>query len=456
MRLPLLAFIPLCSMTLMAPLAAAENPPLLIKHGYIMTMEPGQADLPDADMLIRDNHIVAIGHDLPADNARVLDAHGSMVLPGFVDTHSHLWITTMRGQFRNGGGKFFPVSSRLGKVMSADDSYTAIYTGALELIDSGITSSADFYDNIQGPAWADAGIRALQDSGIRAVMFYGGPDKTTQRPIDMADLSRLAGQTQHRGEQARVRLGLAWRLPKDLNDEHNWAMRDHEYQQAKQLGLPVQVHVSGQPKPMFDALIDRGYLAPSLTVVHATDASADQLAALQQAGGSLALTPRSEQRVGYGLTRIDHFSAIKRQGLGIDGNSLSGSGDMFETLRLAALTFSGGTGDEAAPDARALLELATLRAADAIGLGKLTGSLKVGKRADVQIINPATLNMSGFGGGDPAAWLVYSARPENVDTVLVEGRILKQHGQLVGVDLPSVLARAQHSARAIVARAKAE
>ena len=86
---------------------------------------------------------------------------------------------------------------------------------------------------------------------------------------------------------------------------------------------------------MLDALVERGYLSPNVTVVHATQASAEQLRLLEAAGSSLALTPISEQRVGYGLTRLDQFAIVSKQGFGIDGNTLAGSADMFATMRLA-------------------------------------------------------------------------------------------------------------------------
>ncbi|MCU5774531.1 amidohydrolase family protein [Erwiniaceae bacterium BAC15a-03b] len=427
---------------------AATHDTLLIRNGYILTMKAGEADLQDADLLIRGNQIVQIGQDLAAPGAQVINAKGKMVLPGFVDAHSHLSVTTMRGQFRNQQGKFFPVSNRLAQVMQPDDIYTAMYSGALELLQGGITTSGDFFDNIQGPAWGDAGFNALKQSGIRAIMYYGGPDKTTKQPIDLRHLATLTTQAND-----RVQPGLAWRLPRDLSDQSNWALRKQEYQFAGAHQLPLQVHVSGDADAMFNALISGNYLNPSVTVVHATNATPQQLAALEKAGGSLALTPLSEQRVGYGLTRLDHFSAVTRQGLGIDGNSLAGSADMFASMRLLALTLSGATTDETRPQPRQLLELATRRSAQALGLGAITGTLENGKRADVQIINPQALNMSGFAGGDPAAFIVYSARPENVETVIVDGKIVKHHGEMQGIDMAEVLSQAQQSAAGMRQRA---
>ncbi|WP_219338530.1 amidohydrolase family protein [Luteimonas deserti] len=430
--------------------AGADGGALLVRNGHVLTMDAATGDLPRADILVRDGRIVAVGPDLDAGDARVIDAAGAYVLPGFVDTHSHLYTTTMRGQFRNADGRYFDVAEHLSPVMTPDDVHIAMHLGALELLDGGITSTGDFFDNVRSPAHGEAGLAALEASGIRAVLYYGGPDKSTRQPIDLAHLSALAGA---RDQAARVRLGLAWRLPRDLDDAGNWAMRDREREVARALGLPVQVHVSVQPGPIFDALIARDLLDPALSLVHATDATPVQLQALEAAGGALSLTPVSEHRVGYGLTRLDDFEGVSRQGLGIDGNALAGCGDMFAAMRLAALTWSGGARDETAVAPRALLELATRRGADALGLGAVTGTLVPGKRADLQVIAPGSLQMAGFGGGDPAALLVYSAAPTDVRTVIVDGRLVKHDGELVGVDLPRVREAARASARALLERA---
>ncbi|PYG46029.1 cytosine/adenosine deaminase-related metal-dependent hydrolase [Pantoea sp. AG1095] len=434
-----------------ASVSAAPQNTLLIRQGYLLPMTANGQDQPSTDILIRNNQIVQIGKNLVAADAKIIDARGKYVMPGFVDAHNHLWVTTMRGQFRNKQGKFFPVSNKLAKKMQPDDIWLAMYSGSLELLQSGITTTGDFFDNIHGPAWGDAGFRALEKSGIRAIMYYGGPDKTTKRMIDLTHLAELKKQSTD-----RVQLGLGWRIPRDLSSQQNWAMRDKEYRFAVQHNLPIQVHVSGDARAMFDALIDRQYLSPSLTVIHASDALPQQLNALQKSGGGLVLTPVSEQRVGYGLTLLNHFEDVERQGLGIDGNALSGGANMFETLRTAALTESGKAKDETLPDARQLLALATRRSAESIGLGELTGTLEEGKRADIQIIIPNTLNMAGFGGGDPAALIVYSAQPENVETVIVDGRIIKADGKLQGINLEEQLRATNASAKKLLEHSESQ
>lgn len=209
---------------------------ILVEGGYVMTMDPDVGDLEQTDVLIKGGRIVAIGRGLKAGTARRIQAKGAIVLPGFVDTHSHLYVTTMRGQFRNKEGQFFPVSSKLAGSMTPHDVETAMHLGALELISSGITTTADFFDNVIGPEHGEAGLRALQRYGIRGTLYYGGPDKTTKHPMNLDQLRSIASRLD---KSAQVGVGLAWRLPRNRTDARNWAMRQQEFDTANELGLPI-------------------------------------------------------------------------------------------------------------------------------------------------------------------------------------------------------------------------
>jgi cytosine/adenosine deaminase-related metal-dependent hydrolase len=428
---------------------------VLIKNGYVLTMDGALGDLPRADVRIRDGRISDVGPGLTADaGSEIIDASGHVVMPGFVDTHSHLWITALRGQYRNTADTaFFGTTNRLAPHFTPDDTYLGMLLGTVEGAYGGITTMTDFFDNVQTRDHMTAALAALRDAPLRARLLYGAQSKTTAEQTDLPHLQALAENWTPHGADGRITLGLAWRLPPKLDDSAVWPAKLEELETARRLKLPVAVHVSGNAEAMFDALISRGLLGPDMQVVHATDARPDQIAALNQAGASVALTPLTEQRVGYGLTVLSTYADVQRLGLGIDGNALAGSADMFGTMRLAALTQSGAARKETSASPRDLLALATIRGAAALGMQEQVGSLTPGKRADVQIVDMNALNIGPYAGGDPSAWLVYSATPANVRTVIADGRVVKRDGAMVGIDVPALMQRARASVAGILERA---
>jgi 5-methylthioadenosine/S-adenosylhomocysteine deaminase len=436
---------------------AADTEALLIRGAYVMTMDPAVGDLPTADVLVERGRITDVGRDLaiPA-NTRVIAGGGKVVLPGFVDVHSHLWMTQLRGRYGNTqASKFFPVTNRLGALYTPEDTRLGVRAGAIEGLSGGITTVVDFFDNVRDRSHADAALAGLRDAKVRGRMLYGAESKTTPDRVDLPHLESLQADLTRQDPGSRLSLGLAWRLPPSLDDKQAWQIKLQELDGARRLGLPVAVHLSGtadQAIKMFDALIAHKLLGPDMQVVHATDARPDQLDALNRAGASLALTPLTEHRVGYGLTRVSHFARVKRQGLGIDGTALAGASDMFGTMRLAAFTDTGAARDETAISPRRLLELATREGAISIGMGDDIGTVTKGKWADLQVVDMRALNLGPFIGQDPAALLVYSARPENVRTVLVGGQLVKDEGNMVGVDVTALIESIQASARALSER----
>ena len=436
--------------------AQAPAPAVLIRGSQLLTMAPGEDEPRVADLLVREGRIAEIAPAIaPPPGAAVIEGAGTVTMPGFVDAHTHGAIGQMRGLFRGtAASRFFPLSSRLLAHYRPEDTYLGMHLSAVESAASGVTTLADFFDTVRDRDHAEAGWRALRDAPLRARLLYGARSKAADEPIDLAHLESLQAGWPQLSEGGRLSLGMAWRLPAKLDDEAAWAVKVREVEVARRLGLPVQVHVSGQPLPMFDALIRRRLLFPALGVVHASDARPDQLAALDASGASLVLTPLSEQRVGFGITRLDRYRGIRRLGLGFDGSALAGSADMFTTMRFLALTETGGARDETAVDPRRLLQLATRGGAEALGLSDEIGSLTVGRRADLQMIDLAALNFAGFDGGDPSALLVHSGRPGNVSLVMVGGRIVKRDFELVGIDLAKLMADARASIRGVLERAR--
>lgn len=431
--------------------AVGQPRALLIQNAHIVSVDPQQGDRRDADVLVRDGKIVAVGHRLEAAGAERIDARGMILLPGLVDTHTHLWLSAARGQFRNTPDTdYFALKKRLGRHYTPDDIRIGTYLGAVETLASGVTTTVDFFHNLRSPAHLEAAEQGLVQSGIRARLLLGAHDDLG--PAESIDLDLLAAAAARaRPQRQRVTLGFGWRgVGEGRGDVVATGRR--EIAAARKLGLPVSVHSGGKRN---GALAASGLLGKDVQIVHATGATPAELAAFRAAGSALSLTPVTEQRVGYGLTVLSDYAAVGRIGLGIDGTALAGNADLFANMRLLALTETGARKKETAVAPRRILELATIEAARSIGMDDQIGSITPGKRADLILLDPGALNMALADDADPYALIVYSATPGNVDTVIVDGVVLKRGGRLLGVDVPRVMKEARASMDAILERAGA-
>jgi cytosine/adenosine deaminase-related metal-dependent hydrolase len=192
---------------------------LLIKGGHVVTVDPDLGDLPAGDVLVADGLIVAVGPDLePATTAaEVIEAAGRLVIPGLVDTHRHVWQGAIGGYTPQitGAGYGPAVLTGISLKHSPEDVYAGTLWGALQALDAGITTIADWAHNDQSPAHADADLRGLRDSGIRGYFLYGGPGPATDdpNPPHPADARRMRDQYFASGPYGRLRMGMALRGP---------------------------------------------------------------------------------------------------------------------------------------------------------------------------------------------------------------------------------------------------
>src|ERR1700678_2896210 len=159
---------------------------LLIKGGHVVTMDPALGDQPDGDVLVRDGVIVEVGPGLrtSAPGAEVMEAKGRLVIPGLVDTHRHVWQGAIGGFTPQVTGAGYGPAALTGIAPkhSADDVYAGTLWGALQALDAGITTIADWAHNLQSAAHADADLRGLRDSGMRGYFLSGGPGPATSDP----------------------------------------------------------------------------------------------------------------------------------------------------------------------------------------------------------------------------------------------------------------------------------
>jgi len=410
----------------------------VIRNAYVMTMEKDMGDIKDGDVFVRDGEIVAVGQKLNVPGARTINGHRMIVLPGFVETHWHMWNTLLRGM---SGEKpeygYFRTTAMLGRSFTPEDMYQGTRLATAEAINSGITFVHSWCHNVRGPNYARADLRALKESGLRARFSYGpmqGHEVT--QPIDLADIEKLKNEWSQYSNNGLITLGIAWRghggnLPANAVPEPVWRA---EFEAAQRLGLPLSVHSSGSKAALGQiAGLAKAGMIRNVQVIHAVYATPDEIAAMKDAGTSISIAPTSELRIGFGLPPTTAFlDAGIPVGLSVDTVELVGNADMFAIMKTTQGIANGKAESEFKLSARRVLELATIEGARSMGIGYKTGSLKPGKRADLIMVSTWAANLGVF--GDPAVMLVTAAQPANVDTVMVDGRILKRGGRLTHLD----------------------
>ena len=244
--------------------AGPESGALVIRGGYVLTMDPRSGDFPVGDVQIAGGQIVAAGPDLVVPpGTQELDAAGMIVAPGLVDTHWHMWNTLLRsmsaGLLGPPGPGYFPVMVGAGQVFGPDDIYQGTRMACAEAVSSGITTVHDWCHNVRGPAHAEAGLRALAEAGLRARFSYGcAAGHPNEEAMDLPGLERLHRDWDACSAGGRLSLGMAWRGPGGSNPAVRVPARVYrrEIEAARALGIPVTVHACGpqSAKGQIDAL----------------------------------------------------------------------------------------------------------------------------------------------------------------------------------------------------------
>jgi cytosine/adenosine deaminase-related metal-dependent hydrolase len=229
-----------------------------------------------------------------------------------------------------------------------------------------------------------------------------------------------------------------------------------EFDNARKLGLPITVHVAaaahravGQIELLYKAKL----MGKDVQLVHALAASDAELDMIKESGAAVSVSPGSELRIGYGYPQVSEMLAKGIPlGISIDTSALTGSSNMFGVLKLARDSENAKAENEFKMSARRALELGTIGGARSMGIDDKVGSLTSGKRADLIAISPNALNMAVV--SDPAHLVLEATGPENVDTVVVDGRILKRGGKLTALNPSEVIAGARAALAGVRERTK--
>lgn len=422
--------------------AAAEGRggrPVLIRNAaLILTMDPELGTGPlgiieGGDVLFDQGGILAVGKDLQAQSAEILDATNRIVMPGFVNLHDHLFQTGIRGcgSDQDVNGWLAACVRPLDRLnLSEGEVYDLVRLSTAGVISTGITTTVD-WSSASTPGFVRGDIRALEDSGLRFVFAYRG----TRSSIE--DIRRVKRELIDPNPLAKLQIGSHLFNQLDVN-----AMT----LLARELGVKLHVHllenISQRQEGQIAALHTAGALGPDLLVAHAIHLTDEEIGILADNDVRVAHNPLSNMRLASGVIRFPelHAGAIKL-GLGLDGGT-NDTADMFNNMRVAvglqrATTLSA----TAYPTINDVLRLATMGGAEALGMADQVGSLTPGKKADLIVIDPSGINFAAR--FDWVSQIVLNGRPDNVEWVFIAGRPRKANGHLVGVDTGRLVERAE-------------
>jgi 5-methylthioadenosine/S-adenosylhomocysteine deaminase len=415
----------------------------VFRGGHVLSMDRNLGDLPVADVHVKGGSIVAVGKDLRLPGVFAIDARDTIVMPGFVDAHSHLWNAFLRGSIRGDDPRrgYFPVSNFAAPLCTPEDAYNSVRFGVAQELLSGVTTINNYSHNTRSRHHADAEIRAMLETGVRGRFSYGPAGRSG--PIDMVDVARV--QAQFGKASPRLTLGVNLLNPPPGGPIDTFA---GELGAARALGLPISLHFSNPWTGLYQQMQAAGLFGPDILAIHCQGFDAAERQILVANRVKLSMSPVIEipySTVRDGYIQFDELEQLGAQlSLSIDATSASANADFFNVMR--ALQFShkqrADTKIKLLP--RRLVELATIDGARALGLDDRVGSLIPGKRADIIMVRKTDINMVPV--FDPYFSLVYSGLPQNVDTVVVDGDVLVSNGEFTALDVDAVVEAATASA----------
>ena len=419
---------------------------LVIENVTIVMMDANETIIENGIIGIVDGTISLIEKQIPniLYQARErIDAGGMLALPGFVNTHVHCFQSLLKGL-----GADRPLIGWLnssvqpfGIKVTHRQQELATLIACLEALKSGCTTLCEFFYTNQDPELADVCIETMQKAGIRSVFMrtfqdygeeYNVPDCYVE-PVEKAikEVERL------KKISCSDDMLSIWTGP-----DVTWATTRNGYEKILEYCLDRKVrytmHLNETPednsmcrrqygKNIVELLDEIGFLTDQFLAVHCVYLTPDEIKLLAERSVSISHNPAANLYLGSGFAPIP---ACLREGinisLGTDGAASNNTTDMLDTMRLTALIHKGVLRDAAAMSSQEVVRMSTSGGAKALGMEKTIGSLEAGKKADIILFDPSRIRSVPM--HDPFATIVYSASAENIDTTIVNGKVVYRKG----------------------------
>lgn len=431
---------------------------ILIKHATIITVDAQARVLEDSALLVVEDRVQAIGptvelmQEYPRTDS-VIDATNRVILPGFVSAHNHLGYAVFRGRAEDIGHApthrlYLPMS----QIISAEERQVVGALAVVELLRGGVTTILEMEEHAElfAPFIEHSGIRAsigvmVNDVNLDALAEGRTVFDEAARETQLGQATGLA-ERWHRRAGGRIQAVMA---ATGLSTSSPTLLRELRAA-ADRLGLRISVHVGfGESElvrevhgmAQFHYATEMGMLAPDVVAVHCYDVDDKEIDVLASSGAHLAHCPHMNQFRG----EIAPIQALRERGMNVGLGIDNYFSDYFEVLRSCIASARILARDPEVLSAREALELGTIHAARALGLDQEIGSIEVGKKADLQIIDMRRLGLTPT--NDPVTTLVYHGHAKDVETVMVDGRIVVSEGTVQTADENELIAHASAATR---------
>ena len=449
-------------LTLSAVVVFAQTPrqvSLVITNGIVVTVDGGNRIITPGAVAIDGSDIVAVD---TTDNVRrqfrgrqTIDAAGQVVMPGLVNTHTHAPMVLYRGladdlALNDWLTKYiFPAEA---KTVSPEFVRAGTRLAALEMIESGTTTYADMYyfEEEIAKETKTAGVRGVL--GQTVIQFPVADAKT---PAE--GLARAERFIQTFKNDSLITPAVA---PHAIYTNDSATLKAAR-EMSVRLGVPTIIHVAETQSEAMTAkergsstvvsyLDSIGFLGPGVVAAHAVWVNDGDIALLKSRGVGVSHNPVSNMKLASGIAPVKaYLAADVAIGLGTDGAASNNDLDMFEAMRTASFLQKVATSDPTAVSAKAAVRMATIGGARALGLDKRIGSLEPGKRADMIIVSMSAARQTPM--YDPMSHLVYVTRGDDVQTTIVDGKVLMRDRKVLTLDRAAVLRDAKKWAATVSA-----
>lgn len=416
--------------------ATGRRRQVLLKGGTVLSLDPRVGDFDTADVLIDGATIAAVGPNLSAGGAQVVDASHAIVMPGLIDTHRHMWEGSLRNILPNGLLSDYTrdITGAARAIFRPEDVHAGDLVSALGAINAGVTTVLDWSHIGNSPEHTDAAIAGLKESGIRSVYAFGGGSSGPRNQFPQ-DIRRLRRQYFSSANQL-LTLAMA-----TTTDAASWAV-------AREVGAPITLHVNGAGSlvPMAQAM------RPDCTYIHCNNLTEEEWRLIASTGGHVSIAGPIEMEMGHGVPPFQQALAHGiRPSLSVDVETEM-PGELFTQMRTAmtlqrmqvlARERAGEKNLPALLTVREVVEFATIEGARTNALDKAVGTLTPGKQADIILLRHDRINVLPLNNAYSA--VVQGMDTSNVDTVFIAGKLMKSGGQLVGVDVARIARLAEGS-----------